>query len=119
MAESLDVDAMIQRFRDRAEAVKSRPLPPVAGDERTRFVEQAQIDFQDFAIIGDAEATLEDGVLVLRDRPAARRRRVTDGAGRPTVRRGPSRPSTPPTPTTRSRSWSTGRSGPRSRPTPS
>jgi hypothetical protein len=66
MAETLDVDAMVQRFRDRAQAVRQRPLPPVAGEERLRFIRQAETDFQDFAIIGDAEATLEDGVLVLR-----------------------------------------------------
>lgn len=66
MAEGLDVDAMIARFRERASAVKKRNLPPVAGEERTRFIEQAQLDFQDYAIIGDAEATLEDGVLTLR-----------------------------------------------------
>ena len=66
MAESLDVEAMLQRFRDRAQAVRNRPLPPVAGEERTRFIEQAQIDFQDFAIIGDATASMDDGVLVLR-----------------------------------------------------
>jgi hypothetical protein len=66
MADGFDLDAMIQRFRDRAQAVKNRPLPPVAGDERTKFVQQAQTDFQDFAIIGDAKAAIEDGVLVLR-----------------------------------------------------
>jgi hypothetical protein len=66
MADGLDLDAMIQRFRDRAHAVKSRPLPPVAGEERSKFVQQAQIDFQDFAIIGDAKGSVEDGVLVLR-----------------------------------------------------
>ena len=66
MADGLDVEAMIQRFRDRAQAVKKRPLPPVAGDERTKFVKQAQIDFQDYAIVGDAQASVEDGVLVLR-----------------------------------------------------
>ena len=66
MADALDVDAMLQRFRDRAAAVRNRPLPPVAGEERTHFIEQAQRDFQDYAIIGDAEATLEDGILVLR-----------------------------------------------------
>ena len=66
MAESLDVEAMIQRFRDRAEATRKRPLPPVAGEERTKFVQQAQIDFQDYAILGDAKASIEDGVLVLR-----------------------------------------------------
>lgn len=62
----LDIDAMIARFKSRALAVKKRPLPPVAGEERQRFIEQAQLDFQDFAIIGDATASFEDGVLVLR-----------------------------------------------------
>jgi hypothetical protein len=65
MAE-LDTEAMLQRFRDRAHAVRNRPLPPVAGEERSRFIEQAQLDFQDFAIIGDAATSVEDGVLVLR-----------------------------------------------------
>jgi hypothetical protein len=66
MGDTFDVDAMIQRFRERAQAVRSRTLPPVAGEERLRFIRQAETDFQDFAIIGDAEATLEDGVLTLR-----------------------------------------------------
>ena len=66
MAEELDVDAMIARYKERAAAVRKRPLPPVAGEERSRFVRQAQIDFQDFAIIGDATGVIEDGVLVLR-----------------------------------------------------
>ena len=63
---SLDVDEMLARFRDRAAAVKRRPLPPVAGEERQAFIAQAQLDFQDFAIIGDARGAIEDGVLVLR-----------------------------------------------------
>jgi len=73
MGDTLDVDAMIGRFRDRAQAVRSRPLPPVAGEERMRFIRQAEVDFQDFAIIGDATGAVEDGVLVLRIdlRPAA------------------------------------------------
>lgn len=65
MADQLDVDAMLQRFRDRAQAVKKRDLPPVGGEERQRFIEQAQIDFQDFAIVGDAAASLTDGILTL------------------------------------------------------
>jgi len=65
MADSLDVDAMIQRFQERARAVKDRPLPPIAGEERARFLEQAQRVFMDFAIIGDATATLDGGVLTL------------------------------------------------------
>ena len=66
MADALDVDAMIKRFQERSRAVKDRPLPPIAGEERQRFIDQAQIDFMDFAIIGDAEGSLEDGVLTLR-----------------------------------------------------
>ena len=57
---------MVARFRDRAAAVRARGLPPVEGPERRRFAEQAQNDFMDFAMIGDAEATLEDGILTLR-----------------------------------------------------
>ena len=66
MSEPLDVDGMIARFKSRANAVRSRNLPPVAGPERTKFIQQAQADFQDFAMIGDAEASLEDGILTLR-----------------------------------------------------
>lgn len=65
MAE-LDIDAMLARFKERATAVKRRPLPPVAGEERQHFLQQAKLDFQDFAIIGDATGAIEDGVLVLR-----------------------------------------------------
>ncbi len=63
---TIDTDAMIARFKDRALAVKQRPLPPVAGEERQQFITQAKIDYQDFAIIGDATATIEDGILTLR-----------------------------------------------------
>ena len=63
---AFDVDEMIARFRERAAAVKKRPLPPVAGEERQAFITQANTDFQDYAIIGDAVGTIEDGVLVLR-----------------------------------------------------
>ena len=63
---SFNPDDMIARFKERAVAVRRRPLPPVAGEERQHFIAQAQVDFQDFAMIGDASASLEDGVLVLR-----------------------------------------------------
>jgi len=63
---AFDPSEMIARFKDRASAVKRRPLPPVAGEERQMFLTQAQMDFQDFAMIGDASASIEDGFLVLR-----------------------------------------------------
>ena len=66
MALTFDPAAMIERFRERAASVKRRPLPPVAGEERRHFLAQAQTDFQDFAMLGDATAMVEDGVLILR-----------------------------------------------------
>ena len=63
---AFDPSEMIARFKDRASAVKRRPLPPVAGEERQMFLTQAQMDFQDFAMIGDSQAAIEDGFLVLR-----------------------------------------------------
>lgn len=66
METSFDPEAMVARFRDRAKAVRERGLPPVEGPERQRFREQAQLDYMDFAMVGDAEVTLEDGVLVLK-----------------------------------------------------
>lgn len=66
VADGLDVEAMLARFRERAVAVKNRPLPPVAGEERQRFIQQAQNDYMDFAIIADASGAVEDGILVLR-----------------------------------------------------
>ena len=65
MAEELDVGAMIERFRARAKAVRQRGIPPLEGPERKRFIDQAKIDFQDYAIIGDASGRIEDGVLTL------------------------------------------------------
>ena len=66
MTTELDIDGMIERFKERARAVKQRNLPPVSGAERQRLLAQAQQDFMDYAIIGDAVGTLEDGILVLK-----------------------------------------------------
>jgi hypothetical protein len=64
--DDLDVDAMLRRFRERAEAVKDRPLPPVAGPERQQFVEQAEVDYLDYALVADATWSFDDGILTLR-----------------------------------------------------
>lgn len=63
---TFDVEAMIARFRERAGAVRRRGLPPVEGPERAMIREQMELDYMDFAIIGDAAAELVDGVLHLR-----------------------------------------------------
>jgi len=66
MSAPFDPQEMIERFRERAAAVRSRQLPPVEGEARKDFIRQASIDHQDFAMVGDAEASLDDGVLTLR-----------------------------------------------------
>ncbi len=65
MSDAFNPDEMILRFRERAEAVKRRGLPPIEGAERQMFLEAAKLDFQDFAMLGDASATLDDGILRL------------------------------------------------------
>jgi hypothetical protein len=66
VAEELDPAEMVLRFRERAAAVRRRGLPPVEGPERQMILRQMQLDFQDFAMLGDATATLQDGILTLR-----------------------------------------------------
>lgn len=80
MPQELDVDAMLSRFRERARAVRQRGLPPLEGPERKRFMDQARTDYMDYAMIGDATATLQGGVLTLTIdlRPAP-----TEGTGAP------------------------------------
>lgn len=63
---SFDPHEMVQRFRERAAAVKRRQVPPVEGEARREFIRQAELDYTDFAVIGDAEVSVDDGVLVLR-----------------------------------------------------
>jgi len=65
VSDAFDPQQMIMRFRERAEAVRKRGLPPVEGPDRQRFLEAAKVDFQDYAMLGDATATLEDGILRL------------------------------------------------------
>ncbi len=66
MEDEFDVDAMVNRFRERATAVRSRGMPPLEGADRRRFLDRMKLDYQDFAMMGDATGTIEDGFLVLR-----------------------------------------------------
>jgi hypothetical protein len=65
MAE-FDPQEMLARYKDRAASVRRRQIPPVEGEARKDFIRQAELDFQDFAMLGSAEAELVDGVLTLR-----------------------------------------------------
>ena len=61
-----DVDAFVKRFRERAEAVKERGVPPVAGEERRLFIEQAELDYLDYSLVGSSSWEVADECLVLR-----------------------------------------------------
>ena len=65
MAE-FDVDKMIERYAERAEAVRNRPIPPVEGQARKDFIKQAESDLIDFSLVANASWELADGYLVLR-----------------------------------------------------
>lgn len=65
MAE-LNVDEFIERFRDRAAAVKERGIPPLEGEARRKFIASAEQDFMDYTLIGRAEWSVDDDALVLR-----------------------------------------------------
>ncbi|MGQ0744166.1 MAG: hypothetical protein ACT4OS_07515 [Acidimicrobiales bacterium] len=60
------VDGLIQRFRERAQAVRARGIPPLEGADRRRFVERMQQDYTDYAMLSDAQGEVVEGILVLR-----------------------------------------------------
>ena len=68
--DTLDTEAMVQRFQERAEGVRKRNMPPIAGAERKAFIEQAELDYQDFAMIADSTISLDGGILTIDLRPA-------------------------------------------------
>ena len=68
--DTLNTEAMVERFRVRAEAVRKRNMPPIAGAERRAFVEQAELDYQDFLLLADSAISLDGGILTIDLRPA-------------------------------------------------
>ena len=63
---AFDVDAFIERFRERAAAVRERGIPPLEGQARRRYVEAAEQDHMDYSLVAAAGWAVEDGTLVLR-----------------------------------------------------
>ena len=62
----LDMDEFLQRFTDRAEAVRERGVPPLEGTARKQFIEAAEKDYLDYSLISSASWSVDEGVLVLR-----------------------------------------------------
>jgi hypothetical protein len=60
------VEEFLARFRARAQAVKDRGVPPLEGEARQMFIQQAEKDFLDYSLVGNAAWSIEEGHLVLR-----------------------------------------------------
>jgi len=63
---TFNINDFQNRFKERAEAVKNRSVPPVGGDERLAFVKQAEADFQDYMLISESEFEIIDNYLVFK-----------------------------------------------------
>ena len=63
---SFNVDDFLNRYKERAEAVKKRSIPPVGGDDRMAFIKQAESDYQDFMMIADSEIEVTEEYLILK-----------------------------------------------------
>ncbi len=62
----LNVDEFVERFRERAAAVKDRGIPPLEGEARKVWIASAENDYMDYSLIGRAEWSVEEDALVLR-----------------------------------------------------
>jgi hypothetical protein len=63
---TFNIEEFQSRFKERAEAVKNRPMPPIGGDERLAFIKQAEKDYQDYMIISDSEFEITEDYLVFK-----------------------------------------------------
>ncbi len=62
----LNIDEFVERFQERAEAVKTRGIPPLEGEARRTWIASAEKDYMDYSLIGRANWSVEDDALVLR-----------------------------------------------------
>ena len=62
----LNIDEFVERFKERADAVKTRGIPPLEGEARRTWIASAEKDYMDYSLIGRAEWSVEDDALVLR-----------------------------------------------------
>ena len=61
------VDDMVARFAERALSIqKNDRMPPLEGAMRKKWIDQRNIDFQDYKMLSEAEGSLDDGILCLR-----------------------------------------------------
>ena len=64
--DSFNTDDFIARYKERAEAVKKRSIPPVGGEERAAFIKQAEFDYLDYSLVASSEIEISDTEMILK-----------------------------------------------------
>ena len=64
--ETFNTDNFLSRFKERADAVKKRSIPPVAGDDRNAFIKQAELDYLDFSLVANSEIEITSDSLIFK-----------------------------------------------------
>ena len=59
------VEAMVDRFKERANAITKSGMPPLEGVMRKKWIKQRELDFRDFLMIADCDITFKDGILTM------------------------------------------------------
>ena len=64
--EQFNTDNFLSRFKERADAVKKRSIPPVGGDDRNAFIKQAELDYLDYSLIANSELEITSDNLIFK-----------------------------------------------------
>ena len=59
------IEDMQARFVERAEAVAKSGMPPLEGLMRRKWIQQKEIDYQDFLMVSDCDVEVVNGILTL------------------------------------------------------
>ena len=57
-----NTEDFLSRFKDRAEAVSKRGIPPVGGEDRNAFIKQAELDFLDCSVVASSARDIVIGL---------------------------------------------------------
>lgn len=62
----IKIEAMQARFTERAQAVAKSGMPPLEGLMRRKWIQQKELDYQDFLIVADCVVEVVEGILTLK-----------------------------------------------------
>jgi len=62
----IKIEAMQARFTERAQAVAKSGMPPLEGLMRRKWIQQKELDYQDFLMVADCVVEVVEGILTLK-----------------------------------------------------